>query len=82
MVNKGAAQWLGALVLLIKDQGSIPSTYMAAHNSSSRGANTFFDLLGHQAFRWYTHIHVTKTLMNIKISKYLLKYFLKYNDSG
>jgi hypothetical protein len=35
------AQWLRTLAVLPKDQGSIPSTHMAAHNrnSSSRGSD-------------------------------------------
>jgi hypothetical protein len=35
------AQWLRSLAAFPKDPGSNPSTYMAVHNSSSRGSDTF-----------------------------------------
>ena len=41
------AQWLRALAALPEDPGSIPSTYMTAHNclnSCSKGSNTFIQI--------------------------------------
>lgn len=48
MQQMGAAEllhWLGALVALADDLGSIPGTHMEAHNclnSDPRGSNTLF----------------------------------------
>jgi hypothetical protein len=50
--------------VLPEDQGSVPSTHRAAHNSVTqdpRAQTQHPELYGHQAHNWYTNIHVMRT---------------------
>lgn len=56
-------QWLRALAAIVKDQGSIPSAHVAAHNGCSSGPGRL------KAFfwpPWSTYILVGQTLIQIK----------------
>ena len=59
------ARQLRSLVAFVEDPGLVPSIHMAAQNYLtlvSRNPMSSSDVHRHQACRWYTNIHVGKTL--------------------